>query len=80
MVRRITKRLAHRGGITAVLLLGLTVAGCAAKKNMALEQARTAYLQAQQNPAITLRSGHIYKAASRLSLACGVSKAQSAMP
>lgn len=53
MVRRITKRLAHRGGITAVLLLGLTVAGCAAKKNMALEQARTAYLQAQQNPAIT---------------------------
>lgn len=53
MVRRITKRLAHRGGITAVLLLGLTVAGCAAKKNMALEQARMAYLQAQQNPAIT---------------------------
>lgn len=53
MVRRITKRLAHRGGITAVLLLGLTVVGCAAKKNMALEQARMAYLQAQQNPAIT---------------------------
>ena len=52
MGRMITNRLGRHVGLALVLLAGPTIAGCAAKRNMALEQSRAAYLQAQQNPDI----------------------------